>query len=73
MKSRGFRRFVAVFVGILLAVAAALAVITGDESFIGTALVVAALYAVYMVQFVRTEREYREKNPQQKESPLLRR
>ena len=73
MKSQGFRRFVAVFVGILLVLAAVFAVVTGDETFIGTALVVAALYAVYMVQFVRKEKELREKNPKAKESPLMRR
>ena len=70
MKSRGFRRFVAVFVGVLLVLAAVFAVVTGDETFIGTALVVAALYAVYMVQFVRRERE---EKPKEKQSPLMKR
>ncbi len=70
MKSRGFRRFVAVFVGVLLVLAAVFAVVTGDETFIGTALVVAALYAVYMVQFVRRERK---EKPKEKQSPLMKR
>lgn len=70
MKSRGFRRFVAVFVGVLLVLAAVFAVVTGDETFIGTALVVAALYAVYMVQFVRREKE---EKPKEKQSPLMKR
>ena len=73
MKSQGFRRFVAVFVGILLVLAAVLAIVTGDESFIGTALIVAALYVVYMVQFIRKEKEYREKTMTEKKSPLMRR
>ncbi len=60
----------AVFVGVLLALAAVFAVVTGDETFIGTALVVAALYAVYMVQFVRRERE---EKPKEKQSPLMKR
>ncbi len=73
MKSRGFRRFVAVFVGVLLVLAAVLSVTTGDEAFVGTTLIVAALYAVYMVRFLRLEKERREKDPKQKKSPLLRR
>ena len=72
MKNQGFRRFVAVFVGILLAFAAVAAVVTKDEAMIGTGLVVAALYAVYMVQFVRKEKELREQSPKQKKSPLIR-
>ena len=58
MKSQGFRRFVAVFVGVVLVAAAAMAVVTEDEKFIVTALIVAALYAFYMVNFVRLEKEY---------------
>ncbi len=60
----------AVFVGVLLVLAAVFAVVTGDETFIGTALVVAALYAVYMVQFVRREKE---EKPKEKQSPLMKR
>lgn len=73
MKSQGFRRFVAVFVGIVLVAAAVMAILTKDETFIVTALLVAVLYAFYMVQFVRIEKELREKDPKQKVSPLLRR
>ena len=73
MKTRGFRRFVAVFVGIILVLAAVMAVVTEDEKFIVTALLVAALYAFYMVQFVRLEKEYKEKQPKQAKSPLMRR
>ena len=73
MKTRGFRRFVAVFVGIILVLAAVMAVVTEDEKFIVTALLVAALYAFYMVQFVRLEKEYKEKQPKQAKSPLMKR
>ena len=73
MKTRGFRRFVAVFVGIVLVAAAVMAVVTEDEKFIVTALLVAALYAFYMIQFVRLEKEYKEKQPKQTKSPLMRR
>ena len=73
MKSQGFRRFVAVFVGIVLAAAAVMAVVTEDEKFIVTALIVAALYAFYMVNFVRLEKEYKEKQPKQTKSPLMKR
>ena len=73
MKSQGFRRFVAVFVGIILVLAAVVAVVTGDEKFIVTALIVAALYVFYMVQFVRLEKEYKEKQPKQAKSPLMKR
>ena len=73
MKSQGFRRFVAVFVGVVLVAAAVMAVVTEDEKFIVTALLVAALYAFYMIQFVRLEKEYKEKQPKQTKSPLMRR
>ena len=73
MKTRGFRRFVAVFVGIVLVAAAVRAVVTEDEKFIVTALLVAALYAFYMIQFVRLEKEYKEKQPKQAKSPLMKR
>ena len=73
MKSQGFRRFVAVFVGVVLVAAAVMAVVTEDEKFIVTALLVAALYVFYMIQFVRLEKEYKDKAPKQKQSPLMRR
>ena len=73
MKTRGFRRFVAVFVGIILILAAVMAVVTEDQTFIITALAVAALYVFYMVQFVRLEKEYKDKKPKQTKSPLMRR
>lgn len=73
MGNARFQRFVAVFTGILLAVAAVLAVTTGDEGLIGTALLVGALYAVYMVQFTKKEKARRAKQPQESKSPLLRR
>ena len=60
----------AIFVGALLMLAAVFAVITGEEGFIGTALLVAALYAVYMVQFIRKEKE---EKPKEKQSPLMKR
>ena len=73
MKSQGFRRFVAVFVGVVLVAAAVMAVVTEDEKFIVTALLVAALYVFYMVQFVRLEKEYKDKQPKQVKSPLMKR
>lgn len=73
MSGRGFRRFVAVFVGILLALAVGLAVVTSDESMIGTAAGVGLLYAIYLVQFIRKEKERGEMEKQRIESPLLRR
>lgn len=72
MRSPGFQRFVAVFAGILLVLAAVMAVVTGDEGMILSALVFGALYAVYMSRFLKAEKERRDKNPSKK-SPLTRR
>ncbi len=73
MKSIGYRRFVAVFVGILLAIGVVCAVLTGDESLIGMCLAVGVFYAIYMIQFVRKEKELKESNPKARKSPLIKR
>ena len=73
MRSAGFRRFVAVFVGCLLLLAVTLAALTGDDGMIGTAAAVGLLYAVYLVQYVRKEKERGGKKQEKIESPLLRR
>lgn len=72
MKSQGFRRFVAVFVGILLALGVYYCVITGDESMIGMCAVLGVFYVIYMVKFIRKEKEQREQSSPKKESPLIR-
>ena len=73
MRSRGYRRFVAIFVGVLLAFAVVAAILTQDQSMIVMCFVVGALYAIYMIQFVRWEKEYRDKTATEKKSPLMRR
>ncbi len=72
MQSVGFRRFVAVFVGILLIVAVVICIVTGDEALVGTVLLVAALYAFYLTKLIKKEKELKAKQPEKK-SPLLRR
>lgn len=72
MQNVGFRRFVAVFVGILLVVAVVFCVVTGDESLIGTVLLLAALYAIYLTKLIKKEKKWKAKQPERK-SPLLRR
>ena len=73
MRSLAFQRYVAIFVGILLALAAVAAFVTKDESTVGLALAALALYGIYLSVYLRKKKEMQEKNPKQKESPLLRR
>ena len=73
MKSTGYRRFVAVFAGIMLVIGVIAAIVTGDETLVGMCAAVAAFYAFYMYLFIRKEKEMREQNPKQKRSPLMKR
>ncbi len=73
MRSAGFQRFVAGFAGLMLVLGVIVAALTGDESMIGTVAFAGALYAVYMVQFVRKEKERGTKKKEKTDSPLLRR
>ena len=71
--SKGFRRFVAVFVGVLLAAAIVMSVVTGDEGMIASVIAVGLFYAVYLVQFFRKEKEQTGNQKEKNKSPLLRR
>ena len=73
MRSAGFQRFVAGFVGCLLLAAVVMCILTGDESMIGTTFAVGGFYAVYLVLFLRKEKERRSNQTKKPESPLLRR
>ena len=73
MRSPGYQRFVAFFVGVLLVLAAVMAAVTGDESMIGTTVAVGGFYAVYMILFLRKEKERRKQKSKKADSPLLRR
>ena len=73
MQSLVFQRFIAIFVGVLLVFAAIAGIITKDEGMIGMGLAVAALYALYLRVYFRRKKEMKGKNPNEKESPLLRR
>lgn len=74
MKNYGFQRVVAVFVGILLVSAVILAVISGEESIVGSVLALAAVYAVYMVLFLKKWKEQKKSGNSKKQpkSPLIR-
>lgn len=73
MRRPGFQQFIAVFFGLLLTLAAILAMITADEGMMLLTFAIAFFYAVYMVRFVRKERVQREINAPEKKSPLYRR
>lgn len=73
MRNAGFQRFVAIFVGVMLAFGVTAAIITHDDGMIGTAIAVGGLYLVYLVLFFKKEKERREERPKEKVSPLLRR
>lgn len=73
MGSGKFQRFVAGFVGVLLVLGVSVAIQTGDESMIGTVALVGALYTVFLIQFVRKNRERGKQKKEQVDSPLFRR
>lgn len=77
MRSPGFQRFVAIFVGILLVLDAAFAIPTGNETMIASVIALAGVYGIYLVVFFRKEKERRAKSGgkdrKKPESPLLRR
>lgn len=77
MRSPGFQRFVAIFVGILLVLDAVFAISMGDEGLLRSMALLAGVYTIYMFFFIRKEKERRAQNKigKQKapESPLLRR
>lgn len=73
MRGAGFQRFVAGFVGCLVVLSAVLSIVTGDESVIGMTLAVGGFYAVYLVVFLRKEKERRAAQTKNPDSPLLRR
>ena len=77
MRSPGFQRFVAIFVGILLVLDIAFAIYLGDEGLLGSTALLAGAYAIYMVFYLRKEKERRAQGQTGKkkdpESPLLRR
>ena len=73
MRNLSFQRYVAIFVGVLLALAAVAAVVTQDESTVGLTLAALALYGISLSIYLRRKKEMQEKKPKQKESPLLRR
>ncbi len=77
MRSPGFQRFVAIFVGILLVLDAVFAILLGDEGLLAPLLLLAGFYAIYMVFFLRKEKERKAQGKTGKkkdpDSPLLRR
>lgn len=73
MRGAGFQRFVAVLVGCMVVLSAVMSVVTGDESLIGSTMAVGGFYAVYMVIFLRKEKERRATQSKKPASPLLRR
>ena len=73
MRSPGFRRFVAVFVGLMVAIGWIMVIVTGEESLFGSVLVLTALFAIYLAVLVKKRREEPEPKQQKVDSPLLRR
>jgi Ca2+/Na+ antiporter len=73
MRSPGFRRFVAVFVGVMVAIGWIMVIVTGEESLFGSVLVLTALFAIYLAVLVKKRREEPEPKQQKVDSPLLRR
>ena len=71
MRSTGFRRFVAVFVGVVLALALGFGIAMNDESMIGFAAAIAGVYAVYLYFFIKKEKALKS-DPTSRQSPLIR-
>ena len=72
MKNRGFRRFVAIFVGVLLAVDFAVTIAVGDEKMLGMTLAVAGVYAIYLVLYFKREKQDKAGQKDRVKSPLIR-
>ena len=72
MRHSGFQTFVAIFVGILLALAAVVALSIRNEELLGSVLGVGALYVIYLVLYLRKRKEARKKRKDDPPSPLLR-
>ena len=72
MRHSGFQTFVAIFVGILLALAAAVALSIQNEELLGSVLGVGALYVIYLVLYLRKRKEARKDQKDDPPSPLLR-
>ena len=73
MRSPGFRRFVVIFVGVMVAIGWIMVIVTGEESLLGSVLVLTALFAIYLAVLVKKRREEPEPKQQKVDSPLLRR
>ncbi len=73
MRSPAFRRFVAIFVGVILILAIVFGISTGDDGMLGLAAGVAGLYAIYLFVFIKKEKEQKKDHPKSQKSPLLRR
>ena len=72
MRHSGFQTFVAIFVGILLALAAVVALSIRNEELLGSVLGVGALYVIYLVLYLRKRKEARKTRKDDPPSPLLR-
>ena len=72
MRSPGFRRFVAGFVGIVLILAIVFGIVTDDEQMLLTAAAIAGFYVIYLYLFIKKEKEQKMKDPKSRQSPLLR-
>ena len=72
MKSRTFRRFVAIFVGALLVFDLVLIIVTGEENLMLPTLLLSLVYAFYMIIFVRKEKQAKAGEKKQPQSPLMR-
>ena len=73
MRSPGFRRFVVIFVGVMVAIGWIMVIVTGEESLLGSVLVLTALFVIYLAVLVKKRKEEPEPKQQKVDSPLLRR
>ena len=73
MRSQGFRRFVAIFVGVLVVLGWIAMILTGDENLGASVLTLTVLNVVYLVIIVKKAKEQPAKDRKKPESPLLRR
>lgn len=71
MRSPGFRRFVAVFVGILLAADGLILLVTKEESMLVSFLGLLLVYGLYLTVCFKN-RPKTEKAKKEKKSPLIR-
>ena len=72
MKNKTFRRFVAVFVGLIVVADLVISIVVGDEKMLGMTVLVGLFYALYLRLMIKKEKQEKAGQKNQAKSPLMR-